>query len=243
MFVPLQVAFHTESYKNSGQGIFSDMVQKQAAVRRGRPRLYDPEVALERAIEVFWERGYSATSLDDLCAAMEMNRPSLYAAFGDKHDLFIKALQRYRERARARFQATFTPDRPLRASMREYYAGMLTRFFSGDHGPRGCFMMSVATMEAVQDPAIRAVVADGMRALDAGFEARFRLAREKGEIARGADPAALASLASGLVHSVAIRARAGEKRQALEGVIEAFLEALGVGPSPRPRGARSAGTS
>jgi AcrR family transcriptional regulator len=201
------------------------MVQKQA-VRRGRPRQYDPEVALERAVDVFWERGYSGTSLDDLCAAMEMNRPSLYAAFGDKHDLFIKALGRYRERVRTRFLTVFAADRPLRPSLREYYAGMLSRFFSGDHGPRGCFMMSVATMEAVQDPAIRAVVADGMRALDEGFEARFRLAREKGEISRDANPAALARVASALVHSLAIRARAGEKRQALEAVIEAFLKGI-----------------
>ncbi|HVR63824.1 MAG TPA: TetR family transcriptional regulator, partial [Polyangia bacterium] len=58
------------------------MVQKESA-RRGRPRLYDPDVALSRAIDVFWQLGYSGTSLDDLCAAMEMNRPSLYAAFGD----------------------------------------------------------------------------------------------------------------------------------------------------------------
>jgi AcrR family transcriptional regulator len=207
------------------------MVQKQVA-RRGRPRQYDPEVALERAVDVFWERGYSGTSLDDLCAAMEMNRPSLYAAFGDKHELFIMAIRRYQERARARFRSAFAADRPLLPSLRDYYGGMLTRFFSGDHGPRGCFMMSVAIMEAAQDPAVRAVVADGMRAMDEGFEARFRLAREKGDIARRADPAALARLASGLVHSLAIRARAGEKRQALEGVIEAFFSALGAAPAP-----------
>ena len=206
------------------------MVQKQAA-RRGRPRLYDPEVALERAIDVFWERGYSATSLDDLCAAMDMNRPSLYAAFGDKHDLFIKALGRYRERTRARFLTTFAPDRPLRASLRDYYQGMLNRFFSGEHGPRGCFMMSVATLEASQDPTVRAVIAAGLRAMDDGFEARFRLGRKQGEIARDADPAALARLASGLVHSLAIRARAGEKRQSLEAVIDSFLGALGAAPS------------
>ena len=63
--------------------------------RRGRPRAYDPEVALNRAIGAFWNAGYSGTSLDDLAAATGMNRPSLYAAFGDKHALYVKALEHY----------------------------------------------------------------------------------------------------------------------------------------------------
>jgi AcrR family transcriptional regulator len=181
-----------------------------------------------RAIDVFWDRGYAATSLDDLCAAMDMNRPSLYAAFGDKHELFVSALGRYQEAARARFRSAFDTERPLMTSLRAYYAGMLDRYFSGDKGPRGCFMMSVATMEAAQDPTVRAMVAGAMHALDAGFEARFRHAQRRGEIGRGADPAALASLASGLVHTLSLRARAGEKRAALESVVDAFLRALDV---------------
>jgi len=201
------------------------MVQKEPAPR-GRPRLYDPDVALARAIDVFWDQGYSGTSLDDLGEAMDMNRPSLYAAFGDKHALFVKAVRRYKEIARERFLGTLAPDRPLFPSLREYYAGALGRYFSGDKGPRGCFMMSVASMEAAQDPEVRALVAEGMRAMDAGFEARFRLAREQGEIARGADPATLARLASGLVHTLSVRARAGEKRAALEKVVASFLEAI-----------------
>jgi AcrR family transcriptional regulator len=210
------------------------VVQKEAP-RRGRPRLYDPDVALGRAIDVFWELGYSAASLDDLCSAMNMNRPSLYAAFGDKHELFIKALGRYQETVRARFRTTLAPDRPLLPSLRQYFAGILDRFFSGESGARGCFMMSVATLEAAQDPAIRAVVAEGMRALDAGFEARFRHAQRQGELARSADPAALARLASGLVHTLAVRARAGEARAALEGVIDAFLAVLEVKAPPAKR--------
>jgi AcrR family transcriptional regulator len=208
------------------------MVQKQAAkqapTRRGRPRLYDPDVALTRAIDVFWDRGYAATSLDDLCAAMDMNRPSLYAAFGDKHQLFLSALGRYRETVRARFRSTFDTDRPVMQSLRAYYTGMLDRYFSGDKAPRGCFMMSVATLEAAQDPVVRDVICEHLRALDEGFEAVFRRARRAGQIGRGADAAALARLASGLVHTLAMRARAGEKRAALESVVDAFLRVFDV---------------
>ena len=72
-----------------------------APKRRGRPRAYEPEVALARALDVFWKEGFAATSLDDLSAATGMNRPSLYGAFGDKRELFIKSYQRYRADARA----------------------------------------------------------------------------------------------------------------------------------------------
>src|SRR5882724_10797919 len=77
------------------------MVQKKSKgakaepKRRGRPRAYDPATAIARAAETFWKAGYAGTSLDDLSAATGMNRPSLYAAFGDKRDLYLKALEIY----------------------------------------------------------------------------------------------------------------------------------------------------
>src|ERR1700759_1462879 len=70
------------------------------AKKRGRPRAYDPDVALSRAMDVFWKDGFAGTSLDELSAATGMNRPSLYGAFGDKRELYIKAYQHYRDRSR-----------------------------------------------------------------------------------------------------------------------------------------------
>src|SRR3977135_1263272 len=75
--------------------------------RLGRPRAYEPEVALARALDVFWKEGFAATSLDDLSAATGMNRPSLYGAFGDKRELYIKTYQNYRDRARLRMAEVF----------------------------------------------------------------------------------------------------------------------------------------
>ncbi|MBI3517067.1 MAG: TetR/AcrR family transcriptional regulator, partial [Proteobacteria bacterium] len=77
------------------------MVQKsQTPARRGRPRAYDPEAALAKATAAFWGAGFAATSLDDLCAATGMNRPSLYGAFGDKRALYHHALEHYMGKAR-----------------------------------------------------------------------------------------------------------------------------------------------
>ena len=88
------------------QGLFAKWYkkieeQKAEPKRRGRPRAYDPQAALARAAETFWKAGYAGTSLDDLVAATGMNRPSLYAAFGDKRDLYLKTLEHYRDEGRA----------------------------------------------------------------------------------------------------------------------------------------------
>ena len=199
------------------------MVQKESCRTRGRPRQYDPEVALGRALELFWDRGFAATSLDDLSEAMGMNRPSVYAAFGDKHDLFVKALRVYQEAGQEALLRALDPERPLRESLHDCFSAILAQYLSGEGATRGCFMFAVATTEAVADPAIRAMVADGTRGFDTAFEARLELARSRREIASTADPATLARLATGLVHTLSVRARAGEKRAALQKIIDDFL--------------------
>src|SRR5215475_5810980 len=89
--------------------------------RRGRPRAYQPEVALARALDVFWREGFAGTSLDDLSAATGMNRPSLYGAFGDKRELYIKSYEAYRDRARVRMSEAFAAELPMRQMLETIY--------------------------------------------------------------------------------------------------------------------------
>src|ERR1700747_3789715 len=93
-----------------------------AANRRGRPRAYEPDVALAKALDLFRKDGFAATSLDDLSAATGMNRPSLYGAFGDKRELYIKSYQRYRDNARAAVAEVFRARLPLRKRLGRIYA-------------------------------------------------------------------------------------------------------------------------
>jgi AcrR family transcriptional regulator len=187
------------------------MVRVDAAPRRrGRPRAYDPQDALRRATDTFWKSGYSSTSLDEICAATGMNRPSLYAAFGDKHALYLKALERYWQISLvAMREALADGEQTLDEALMRAYEGQLSIYFPGDGRPRGCFAVGTATTEAVDDPEIRSALAEGLRALDADLEARLRMARERGELKGDADPAALAVIASATLHTIAIRARAG----------------------------------
>ncbi|QFU16973.1 TetR/AcrR family transcriptional regulator [Microvirga thermotolerans] len=194
------------------------MVQKSeegARRGRGRPRAYDPDTALRQAREAFWVAGYSGTSLDDIAAATGMNRPSLYAAFGDKHSLYLHALNLYWTEGLAAMRRALSDERPLAEELMEVYDRSLAIYFSGEGPPRGCFAIGTATTEAVQDAEIRARFAEGLKVLDRAFEDRIRLAQEGGEIPRGADAAALAAVASSTLHTLAIRARMGTPREEL----------------------------
>jgi AcrR family transcriptional regulator len=197
--------------------------------RRGRPRAYQPDVALGKALDLFRKDGFAATSLDDLSAATGMNRPSLYGAFGDKRALYIKSYQRYRDDARAAMIGIFRDEMPIRQRLQKIYAVALDIYLSGE-SPRGCFTVMTAASEAVADPDIRAMVLEGFAELDKAFAACFRLAKEKGELVGSADTTVLSQLASATIHSIAIRARAGVPRKELEAIVKGAIDVM-VGPA------------
>jgi AcrR family transcriptional regulator len=194
--------------------------------RRGRPRAYEPEIALSRALDVFWKEGFAATSLDDLSAATGMNRPSLYGAFGDKRELYIKSYESYRDRARVRMAEVFALDLPLRPMLLRVYGIALDMYLSGKDGPRGCFTVMTATSEAVFDPEIRAMVVSGLVEMDRFFGRLFRIAKERGELGPSADPQVLAQLASATIHTIAVRARAQVPRAELEAIVNGAIELM-----------------
>ncbi|MDE1194835.1 MAG: TetR/AcrR family transcriptional regulator [Pseudomonas sp.] len=183
---------------------------------RGRPRAYDPDAALQKALGVFWSTGYSGSSLDSIAIAAGMNRPSLYAAFGDKHAIYLKALEQYWDFAAADMhQALTSTELTLPEALMRFYEGQLSIYYSGEGQPRGCFAIGTATAEAVEHAQIRELLAERLSRLDAELEARLRSAVESGELDTEADPAALAVLASAMLHSISIRARAGKPREEL----------------------------
>jgi TetR/AcrR family transcriptional regulator, copper-responsive repressor len=194
--------------------------------KRGRPRAYEPDVALARAMDVFWRDGFAATSLDTISAATGMNRPSLYAAFGDKRDIYVKAYQRYRERARERMAEIFTTDLPLREILRRIYGIAIDMYMSGEDGPRGCFTVMTATSEAVSDPEIRELAVTGLAEMDRAFARLFKMAQGKGELPASADPSTLAQLATATIHTLAVRARLRLPRKELEAIADAATELI-----------------
>jgi len=202
------------------------MVQKSSA-RRGRPRAYDPDAALARAVDAFWDAGFAATSLDDLTLATGMNRPSLYGAFGDKQALYRKALDLYRARTREAIAKTLLDGgHPLRLALRNVYDTAISIYLSGDNGARGCFIIGTAVAQAVTDADTRAALADALHEIDDAFAARIARAQRGGELSADADPAKLAKIASAALYSLTIHARAGEGRSALEAIADAAVDVI-----------------
>jgi TetR/AcrR family transcriptional regulator, copper-responsive repressor len=191
--------------------------KKDSATKRprGRPRAYDPDTALRAAAAAFWKGGYAGTSLDDISAATGMNRPSLSAAFGDKHAIYVKALSSYWDLKFAAMRTAFEGGGTLADTLMKVYDAALSIYFAGDQQALGCFVVSTAITEAPGDAEIRAIVAKGFDTLDADFAALFQRARDAGELKADADPNVLAQLAVATMHSIAVRARSGSSRDAL----------------------------
>jgi len=218
------------------------MVQKKSKVekaeaaeevRRGRPRQYDPEQALAKAAAAFWKGGFAGTSLDDLVSATGMNRPSLYAAFGDKRDLYLKTLQRYQRKSRAKTLELLADDPPLRVFLRRFYDGALDIYRAGGDDARGCYSISTAPAQATVDTAVRAFLHDSINGTDAFLADLIEKARKRGEVAAGADPAALAQIATATLHTIAVRSRVGASRKELKALAAAAIDLICGGETSR----------
>ena len=199
------------------------MVQKEKARPRGRPLGFDPEEALLRAMDVFWDKGYAATSLDDLTQAMAINRPSLYAAFGDKQTLFRRALDRYAEGPASHALDALNEPTARAAVERLLYTSVDA--MTDAHNPRGCLLVQGAL--ACGDEA-RTVKRELLTRREAGEEAlcqRLKRAKSGGDLPLDSDPVALARYVTTVIHGMAVQAAGGVGRAELRKTVEIALRA------------------
>ncbi|MBX6424653.1 MAG: TetR/AcrR family transcriptional regulator [Variibacter sp.] len=190
-----------------------------------RPRAFDQEAAMEAAIRCFWHRGYAATSVRDLAAAMGICGTSLYNAYGDKRALFEQALERYLDdtlRARIRRLEQALP--PLQAA-RAFVEDIIERSLA-DPERRGCFLINAALEVAPHDHALGAAIARRLGEIEAFFRRCLTRAKSEGALAPGRDPDDLARLLFGVVLGVRVLARSKPDRELLEGVARPALALL-----------------
>jgi TetR/AcrR family transcriptional repressor of nem operon len=180
-----------------------------------RPREFDADQALERATRVFWARGFENTSLDDLCAATGLGRSSLYAAFGDKRALYLRALARYEERSVARIARAFEGRTP-REGLRTFLAALIDDIVAGP-GRSGCFIGNCAAELARLDRGAAAQVRASLERLEAAF--RAALAHDL----PSAEASALARFLTAGVQGLRLVGKANPDRAALEDVASTML--------------------
>lgn len=183
--------------------------------KRGRPRQFEPDAVLDRVRQVFTAMGYDGASLDDLAAAAGLNRPSLYGAFGDKEQLYIKALQQVGARSNARLGEVLARNEPIEERMTAVYRAAIAAY-SAPPLHAGCMIVNTAATAATTNPAI----AEAARALRAETESLFERAFAgcvaRRELPGAPAPSARAKLATAMLDTLAVRARLGESAASLE---------------------------
>lgn len=174
----------------------------------GRPRSFDRDQALSAALAVFWSKGYADASMADLTAAMGINSPSLYAAFGSKEGLFREAVRLYTEREGATLWASMQEA----ATAREAIEGLLLATAEASRRrdrPRGCLLVLSGAHPDALPPGVCGEVATIRKDSCATMEARLRDGQAAGEIAPDADPAAMAAFYTTVQQGMTFRAREG----------------------------------
>jgi AcrR family transcriptional regulator len=191
------------------------------AVVMGRPREFNVELALDRALEVFWRHGYEGASIVDLTTAMGINPPSLYAAFGNKAELFCKALNRYVERHSKHWDDALGAPTARAAVERllRYSADFLTEKCN----PRGCLIVrsSVSCNEA--EDAVQKELTARRAQGEVRLRERFKHAQKDGEMPAALDPADYARYIMTVLEGMSVRAAAGATRKELHKIADMAL--------------------
>ncbi len=191
---------------------------------RGRPRSFDWNQALDRALQVFWRKGYKGASLSDLTKAMGINRPSMYAAFGDKEELFRKALVRYvNGREGYLFEALKLPT--ARAVAERLLLGAADSMCGGEGNPAGCLLVQGGLAVGDEDESIRRELISRRRANEAIVRRRLQRAKREEDLAPTSDPAVLARYIATISQGIAVQAASGASRDQLREVAKTALRA------------------
>ena len=199
---------------------------------RGRPRSFDRDQALDAAVLVFWDKGYDGSSIEDLTHAMGINRPSLYATFGNKRDLFMQAIDRYAATHGNRTFSAFRLEPDNRKAIERFFDASIECALA-EGTPRGCLINTVATEAAENDAELRDKLADMFTQTDAAI-ARRLASNHDADASPIHDPEGLARMAHSVTHSIMTRARAGASRAELEHIADAFIAVLFPQPQERP---------
>ncbi len=189
-----------------------------------RPRTIDPDKTLQMAMELFWRKGYDATSIQDLVDYTGVNRASLYNEFGDKHSLFLLALERYTDSVVPRRIGILTgPDAGV-AAIREYFEAVVSDLL-GRQGKHGCLMVNTATELAAHDAKAAGIVGRHFERLERAFEHTLRSAARRGEYG-GARIKATARYLASSAQGLMVVGKARRDRRVLKDIVERTLTSL-----------------
>lgn len=191
----------------------------------GRPLEFDPEIALDAAMNLFWLKGYEHTSMQDLLTAMNLSKSSLYQAFGGKQQLFQQCIARYTDQ----FAGLLYQGLAAAPSGRQFIDDFLHSVLedvAGTCAPRGCLVMNTASEFAQSKPEIAQDVVKSVERFRGALQAAVERAQREGDIAPERDARTLANYLVSSMSGLKVQAKAGANMQTLNGIIKVVLKAL-----------------
>ncbi|HLJ86675.1 MAG TPA: TetR/AcrR family transcriptional regulator [Candidatus Angelobacter sp.] len=191
-----------------------------------RPKEFDTQAVLDQAMDLFWSKGFEATSMSDLVEHLGLARQSVYDTFGDKRAVYTAALRSYCQQRVANARALFRSDSPVRAVLHEYLSHTIDKAL-GEEDPRGCMLINAAVELASADEATRELVTNTLKAIGRELTIRLRRAQENGEIGKHQDPVALARFFGSVMAGLLVLVKTTRERRALEDVVDVALKTLG----------------
>jgi AcrR family transcriptional regulator len=194
----------------------------------GRPLSFDPEIALDAAVQVFWARGYDGASIDELSRAMGLKRPSVYNTFGSKADLFCKVVIRYESHC-LKIPRVALSKPHIRDALTEYVAGYID-VVTDPNTPQGCLEINGAVAGSVESEMIRRLLVDRRQAHFAALSARLDQALMANELREGSNTANLADYIITFLSGAALQAKAGVDRDILLAISRTALAAIPFHP-------------
>ena len=200
------------------------MERNKSPKRMGRPRSFDIDRALDRALVVFWRKGYEGASLSDLTKAVGVNRPSLYAAFGDKEALFRRVLDRYLK-GPAAYAKEALREPTARAVVERLLLGG-ANLNTARRNPGGCLMVQGALASGEAADSIRQELTACRTAGEAAMRRRFERAKSESDLPANVNPADLACYIATVIYGMAVQAAGGASRSELQRVVEMVLRTL-----------------
>jgi AcrR family transcriptional regulator len=202
---------------------------------RGRPRSFDRDAALEAAMEVFWSKGFEATSISDLTEAMDINPPSLYSAFGDKEKLFLEAIESYSKR---RGESCPYADEPTARGAIEKLLQYMARDLAESSHPRGCLMMMAAATSANASPSLQKILTEKRLGARDNLRARIKQGIEDGDVPAGTDATSLADFYSTVMMGMSLQAKDGVSRKSLLATVQQAMQIFPAIPASAARKGR-----
>lgn len=188
-----------------------------------RPREFDEQVAVARAANLFHRRGYHATSTRDLGEALALNPSSLYRTFGDKHALYLRALDHYQSSESARAATALDGDRPVLELLRDWLGSMVS---TDPDTPLGCFFVNAATEIGTDDPDTTQRVRGTFAGTTEIIATALRRGIANGQLADDLDADATADMLFTMLIGLRVRHRTGQDPQQLRATIDRAVDAL-----------------